>query len=143
MNSLITWCSWDSWQSWRTLASWDGEYFPRDSRWAYQQKYNEDLLLCIKRKKTNYKTKQTNQPKSAGFGRRRVAYQAGPLVPLALLHLVVLGVLDYPFLLKEKIEDTSVWFKMSKQLSKFQRLIEESCTVYAKLPTGNMGYRLI
>lgn len=54
---------------------------------------------------------------------RRVGYHAGPLVPLALLHLVVQGVLDYPFLLGKKIEDISVWFKMSKQLSKFQWLI--------------------
>lgn len=50
---------------------------------------------------------------------------------------MVLGVLDYPFLLKEKIEDTSVWFKMSKQVKKFQRLTEESCTVHAKFPKGN------
>lgn len=81
------------------------------------KKYNEELLLYIKSKQANYKTNQTNQAKSAGIRMRKVGYHAGPLVPLALLHLVVRGVLDYPFLLKKKIGDTSAWFKMSKQLS--------------------------
>jgi len=64
---------------------------------------------------------------------RRVGYHAGPLVPLALLHLVVQGVLDYPFLLRKKIGDTPVWFKMSKKLSQvseaYLRVLHDPCNL--------------
>lgn len=79
-------------------------------------------ILYIKKTNKQNKVVTKNQDKFAVIRMRRVitSYHVGLLVPLALLHLVVQGVLDYPFLLKREIEDVSFWFEMLKQLSDVQ-----------------------